>query len=137
MGGLWAYKVLGWGGFWGWDPVENASLVPWLFNVALLHGLLVQRATGGLARTNLFLGITSYLFVLYGSFLTRSGVLADFSVHSFVDLGLSGYLLAFLGFFTLVGYGTWAFRQAGFARQGVALGAWSREFALWLSLIHI
>jgi cytochrome c-type biogenesis protein CcmF len=135
MGGLWAYKVLGWGGFWGWDPVENASLVPWLFNVALLHGLLVQRATGGLARTNLFLGITSYLFVLYGSFLTRSGVLADFSVHSFVDLGLSGYLLAFLGFFTVVGYGTWAIRQSAFARPGVQLGAWSREFALWLGMI--
>jgi ABC-type transport system involved in cytochrome c biogenesis permease subunit len=97
MGGLWAYKVLGWGGFWGWDPVENASLVPWLFNVALLHALLVQRATGALGRTTLFLALTSYLFVLYGSFLTRSGVLADFSVHSFVDLGLSGFLLAFLG----------------------------------------
>ena len=135
MGGLWAYKVLGWGGFWGWDPVENASLVPWLFNVALLHGLLVQRATGALGRTTLFLGITSYLFVLYGSFLTRSGVLADFSVHSFVDLGLSGYLLAFLGAFGIVGYGMWALRSSAFARPNVQLAAWSREFALWLGML--
>jgi cytochrome c-type biogenesis protein CcmF len=135
MGGLWAYKVLGWGGFWGWDPVENASLVPWLFNVALLHGLLVQRATGALGRTTLFLAITSYLFVLYGSFLTRSGVLADFSVHSFVDLGLSGYLLAFLGAFALVGYGTWALRSAAFTRPTAQLAGWSREFALWLGML--
>ena len=135
MGGLWAYKVLGWGGFWGWDPVENASLVPWLFSVALLHGLLVQRATGALGRTTLFLAITSYLFVLYGSFLTRSGVLADFSVHSFVDLGLSGYLLAFMGFFIVTGYGAWALRGAAFARPDAQLGGASREFALWLGML--
>ncbi len=135
MGGRWAYKVLGWGGFWGWDPVENASLVPWLFNVALLHGLLVQRATGALARTTLFLGITSYLFVLYGSFLTRSGVLADFSVHSFVDLGLSGYLLTYLGFFTVTGYGAWALRSRAMAHPNAQLGGASREFALWLGML--
>ncbi len=135
MGGLWAYKVLGWGGFWGWDPVENASLVPWLFNMALLHGLLVQRATGALGRTTLFLAITSYMFVLYGSFLTRSGVLADFSVHSFVDLGLSGYLLTYMGFFGVVGYGAWALRSSFFARPHVALGGFSREFALWLGML--
>ncbi len=135
MGGLWAYKVLGWGGFWGWDPVENASLVPWLFNVALLHGLLVQRATGALARTTLFLGITSYLFVLYGSFLTRSGVLADFSVHSFVDLGLSGYLLTYMGFFTVTGYGAWAIRSGAMAHPNAQLGGASREFALWLGML--
>jgi cytochrome c-type biogenesis protein CcmF len=135
MGGMWAYKVLGWGGFWGWDPVENASLVPWLFNIALLHGLLIQRATGALGRTTLFLAITSYLFVLYGSFLTRSGVLADFSVHSFVDLGLSGYLLAFLGVFAVMGYGTWLVRSSAFARPTAQLAAWSREFALWLGML--
>ncbi|HYM82309.1 MAG TPA: cytochrome c biogenesis protein CcsA, partial [Candidatus Limnocylindria bacterium] len=78
MGGVWAYKVLGWGGYWGWDPVENGSLIPWLSNIALLHGLLVQRVTGSLRRTNFFLAITSYVLVLYASFLTRSGVLADF-----------------------------------------------------------
>src|SRR5207249_1164494 len=96
MGGVWAYKVLGWGGYWGWDPVENGSFIPWLSNVALLHGLLIQRVTGSLRRTNFFLAVTSYVLVLYASFLTRSGVLADFSVHSFANRGLSGFLLAFL-----------------------------------------
>ncbi|MFB3126741.1 MAG: cytochrome c biogenesis protein CcsA, partial [Candidatus Acidiferrales bacterium] len=88
LGGRWAYAVLGWGGYWGWDPVENGSFIPWLANTALLHGLLVQRVTGSLRRTNFFLATTSYVLVLYASFLTRSGVLADFSVHSFVNLGL-------------------------------------------------
>jgi cytochrome c-type biogenesis protein CcmF len=83
LGGFWAYKVLGWGGYWGWDPVENASLVPWIVVTALIHGILVQRATGSLRRVNLVLAFAGYLLVLYATFLTRSGVLADFSVHSF------------------------------------------------------
>src|SRR5207247_9721085 len=106
MGGVWAYKVLGWGGYWGWDPVENGSFIPWLSNIALLHGLLVQRVSGSLRRTNFFLAVTSYVLVLYASFLTRSGVLADFSVHSFVNLGLNGFLLSFLFMVIIVGYGT-------------------------------
>lgn len=83
LGGFWAYKVLGWGGFWGWDPVENASLVPWIVVTALIHGLVVQKFTGSLRFTNLALALGGYLTVLYSTFLTRSGVLADFSVHSF------------------------------------------------------
>ncbi|HET9299422.1 MAG TPA: cytochrome c biogenesis protein CcsA [Candidatus Polarisedimenticolaceae bacterium] len=83
LGGFWAYKVLGWGGYWGWDPVENASLVPWLVTTALLHGLVIQRRTGALRLTNLVLALGGYVLVLYSTFLTRSGVLADFSVHSF------------------------------------------------------
>jgi cytochrome c-type biogenesis protein CcmF len=131
MGGVWAYKVLGWGGYWGWDPVENGSFIPWLSNVALLHGLLVQRASGNLRRTNLFLAVTSYVLVLYASFLTRSGVLADFSVHSFVNLGLNGFLLSFLFMTMAVGYGTWAFR---FREIGdpKSLGSFSRESMMWL-----
>jgi cytochrome c-type biogenesis protein CcmF len=135
MGGIWAYKVLGWGGFWGWDPVENASFVPWLMNAALFHGLLVQRATGSLGRTNLFIGILPFLFVLYGSFLTRSGILADFSVHSFVDLGLNGYLLTFLGFFAVMGFGIWAVRARYFTVQGAEIRSLSREFGLWLGML--
>jgi cytochrome c-type biogenesis protein CcmF len=83
LGGFWAYKVLGWGGYWGWDPVENASLVPWIVVTALLHGLLIQRASGALRRTNLVLALAGFLLVYYATFLTRSGVLANFSVHSF------------------------------------------------------
>lgn len=96
IGGYWAYEVLGWGGYWGWDPVENSSLVPWLTTLALVHGLLVQKSRGALQRTNLFLAIVSFLLVIYATFLTRSGVLADFSVHSFEDFGLNVHLLIFM-----------------------------------------
>jgi cytochrome c-type biogenesis protein CcmF len=99
MGGYWAYKTLGWGGYWGWDPVENASLIPWLLGVVLIHGLYLERNKGRFRRANLVLASSGYLAVLYGTFLTRSGVLADFSVHSFVDLGISGWLIGLLGFF--------------------------------------
>ena len=132
MGGVWAYKVLGWGGYWGWDPVENGSLIPWLSNIALLHGLLVQRVTGSLRRTNLFLAVTSYVLVLYASFLTRSGVLADFSVHSFVNLGLNGFLLSFLFLIMIVGYGTLLFRLHDIPKPAQALGNFSRESMMWL-----
>jgi cytochrome c-type biogenesis protein CcmF len=132
MGGVWAYKVLGWGGYWGWDPVENGSLIPWLSNVALLHGLLVQRVTGSLRRTNFFLAITSYVLVLYASFLTRSGVLADFSVHSFVNLGLNGFLLSFLFLVMAIGYGTWLFRLREIPAPAQPLGNFSRDSMMWL-----
>ncbi|MFQ3597295.1 MAG: cytochrome c biogenesis protein CcsA [Chloroherpetonaceae bacterium] len=95
MGGYWAYKVLGWGGYWGWDPVENSSLVPWLLIVSLLHTMIVQKKNGALKKTNLMLAVLAFSTVLYSSFLTRSGVLADTSVHSFTDLGLYNQLLAF------------------------------------------
>ncbi len=99
MGGYWAYKTLGWGGYWGWDPVENASLIPWLLGTALVHGLYLERTRGRYRRANLVLAVLVFLSVLYGTFLTRSGVLADFSVHSFVDLGISGWLIAIMVFF--------------------------------------
>jgi cytochrome c-type biogenesis protein CcmF len=132
MGGVWAYKVLGWGGYWGWDPVENGSFIPWLSNVALLHGLLVQRVTGSLRRTNFFLAVTSYVLVLYASFLTRSGVLADFSVHSFANLGLNNFLLSFLLLIAVVGYGTLIFRMREIAGPPEPLGSFSRESMMWL-----
>lgn len=101
LGGFWAYKTLGWGGYWGWDPVENSSFVPWVVATALLHGLLIQRVRGGLRRTNVILASFGFLLVIYGTFLTRSGVLADFSVHSFTDLGINGLLVAFISLFAL------------------------------------
>jgi len=132
MGGVWAYKVLGWGGYWGWDPVENGSFIPWLSNIALVHGLLVQRVTGSLRRTNFFLAITSYVLVLYASFLTRSGVLADFSVHSFVNLGLNGFLLSFLFLVMIVGYGGLLIRLRDIPGPAQPLGNFSRESMMWL-----
>ncbi|ROL61295.1 hypothetical protein D9V86_06410 [Bacteroidetes/Chlorobi group bacterium ChocPot_Mid] len=107
LGGFWAYETLGWGGFWGWDPVENSSLLPWLISMALIHTLMVQRKTGGLIKTNFLLAILSFIFVLYATFLTRSGVLGDTSVHSFVDPGSVVYaiLLIFIFIFLFVGIG--------------------------------
>ncbi len=99
MGGYWAYKTLGWGGYWGWDPVENASLIPWLLITVLIHGLYMERTRNRYRRGNLIIACLTYMSVLYGTFLTRSGVLADFSVHSFVDLGISGLLILQMAFF--------------------------------------
>jgi len=99
LGGYWAYETLGWGGYWGWDPVENASLIPWIFGTVLIHGLYMERTRGRYRRANYVLAALTYMSVLYGTFLTRSGVLADFSVHSFVDLGISGWLVALMGTF--------------------------------------
>jgi cytochrome c-type biogenesis protein CcmF len=110
LGGYWAYETLGWGGYWGWDPVENASLVPWLATLALTHGMLLQRGRGRFRRLNLVLATASFLLVVYATFLTRSGVLADFSVHSFVDLGITGMLVFNMGFFLLMAVGLLLYR---------------------------
>ncbi len=104
MGGYWAYETLGWGGFWAWDPVENSSLIPWIFLTAQVHSLFIKRQRRGLLRFSLFVVCLSFWSVLYGTFLTRSGVLADFSVHSFVDLGINAFLV--VGLLMFVGIST-------------------------------
>ncbi len=110
LGGYWSYVTLGWGGFWGWDPVENSSLVPWLFSLALIHGLLIQQRQGGMKKTNILLALLTFVFVLYGSFLTRSGILTDFSVHSFGKSELSGYLIGLVLFFFALSFLAYLFR---------------------------
>lgn len=100
MGGAWAYEALNFGGFWAWDPVENSSLVPWLVLVAAGHTMIINKNRGGSLFTTHFLAIGSFLLVLYSTFLTRSGVLGNASVHAFTDLGMQGqlvlYVLAFI-----------------------------------------
>ena len=92
MGGAWAYESLNFGGYWAWDPVENASLVPWLTMIAGLHTLIVFKATGrSLSTTMVFYGLT-YILVWYSTFLTRTGVLGDTSVHAFTGEGKSALL---------------------------------------------
>jgi cytochrome c-type biogenesis protein CcmF len=86
LGGYWAYETLGWGGFWAWDPVENSSYFPWLFMAAGMHGLLLQLNRGRMVRWNPLLLALPHLLFLYGTFLTRSGALAEVSVHSFVNM---------------------------------------------------
>jgi cytochrome c-type biogenesis protein CcmF len=136
LGGYWAYETLGWGGYWAWDPVENASLIPWLVGIALVHGMVVEKSRGTWRRTNLFLAITLFLLIVYGTFLTRSGVLADFSVHSFVDLGYNNFLWASIVIIGIISYGLWAYRAY---RMKVASAAGteilSQEFATFLSMV--
>jgi len=96
MGGFWAYESLSFGGYWAWDPVENASLLPWLIMISAVHMVLISRNTGRHLFTSHILVQLTFWLVLYATFLTRSGILGEASVHSFTDLGLSGQLLLFL-----------------------------------------
>lgn len=96
MGGFWAYEALSFGGYWAWDPVENASLMPWLIMASAAHMLIITKATGRHLFTSHLLTQIAFWLVLYATFLTRSGILGEASVHSFTDLGLSGQLLLFL-----------------------------------------
>jgi cytochrome c-type biogenesis protein CcmF len=137
LGGVWAYKVLGWGGYWGWDPVENASLIPWLVAVALLHGLLIQRATGAALRTNLLLSLLGWIAVLGGTYVTRSGVLQDFSVHSFANSGLNAPLTVFLLSTAAIGALLIVLRWRSLRAP---LSNWlvpTREAALWAGLLTV
>ncbi|HSL93727.1 MAG TPA: cytochrome c biogenesis protein CcsA [Bacillota bacterium] len=115
IGGVWAYQVLGWGGYWAWDPVENSSLVPWLTAGALIHGLLIQKRRGNVLRANHFLAITTYLLVLVATFVTRSGLLADFSVHAFAESPITRSLLTYILSFSVLGFGllSWHFPRMG------------------------
>ena len=121
LGGFWAYETLGWGGWWGWDPVENSSLIPWLVSVALVHTMLTQKRTKGLVLTNFILAVLSFVTVLYSTFLTRSGVLGDASVHSFVDPGRFAFTLLVLFMFV--------FTDVGFALLFSRFTAWGAK--LW------
>jgi len=110
LGGYWAYVTLSFGGYWAWDPVENASLVPWLIGTAGIHAMIIQRHSKRAHKASLFFAILAYISIIYQTFLTRSGVLADQSVHSFVDLGLYNQLLAFILTVTILGIGFYLYR---------------------------
>jgi cytochrome c-type biogenesis protein CcmF len=96
MGGAWAYEALSFGGFWAWDPVENASMVPWLTLVGAAHVMLVNKTRGHSIFSGFILALTTFLLVLYSTFLTRSGILGNASVHAFTDLGMQKQLLLYL-----------------------------------------
>ncbi len=94
LGGRWAYAVLGWGGYWGWDPVENASLLPWLTSTAFLHSVMMQEKRGMMKVWNMVLIFTTFFLCLFGTFLTRSGVLS--SVHAFAQSPIGPYFATFI-----------------------------------------
>ena len=95
LGGRWAYDVLGWGGYWGWDPVEIAAFMPWLTGTAFLHSVMIQEKRGMLKHWNMVLIILTYALVIFGTFLTRSGVLS--SVHAFAQSAIGPLFFGFIG----------------------------------------
>lgn len=137
MGGLWAYETLGWGGFWAWDPVENSSLIPWLTAVTLVHTMYIHQKTGGLIKTNFVLAFLTFLFVLYASFLTRSGVLGDSSVHSFVSPGPLIYklLIIFMALFLILAIVTLFLRLRNIQSPDINFKINSKEFIVSLGII--
>lgn len=96
MGSFWAYEALNFGGFWAWDPVENASIIPWLTLIGGVHVIIAFKNTGHAFFTAMALILISFLLVLYASFLTRSGILGETSVHSFTDMGMFGHLILYI-----------------------------------------
>ncbi len=127
MGAWWSYQVLGWGGFWAWDPVENAALLPWLCATAYLHSVMVQERRGLLRVWNLSLLIATYSLTILGTFLTRSGVIV--SVHSFSDSGIGPLLLGYFGLVVAAGVGLIAWRGDRLHSPGSIDSPVSREGA--------
>lgn len=128
LGGYWAYETLSFGGYWAWDPVENASLVPWLIGTAGIHAMIIQRKSSRAHKAAIFLAILAYIGIVYQTFLTRSGVLAEQSVHSFVDLGLYGQLLLFILVMTIMGIGFYLYRYKELPSPEKESTILSREF---------
>lgn len=137
LGGYWAYVTLSFGGYWAWDPVENASLVPWIIGTAGIHSMLITRKSNLGHRSAIFLPILAYLGVVYETFLTRSGVLEDASVHSFVDLGLYNQLLIFMVGSLAVSLVLYARRFNELPTQEKEAPVFSREFFMILGILSL
>lgn len=137
MGGAWAYEALSFGGFWAWDPVENAILVPWLTLVGAAHLMLIQKNKGGNLMSTYVLTFITFILILYSTFLTRSGVLGDSSVHAFVDLGLNGQLLLYLFFYILLSFGTLIYHWKRLPKATTDDRLWSREFWMFIGALTL
>lgn len=138
MGGYWAYETLNFGGYWNWDPVENASLVPWLTGVAAIHAMLIWKSHKKQLSSTLFLTLITFVLVLYSTFLNRSGILGDASVHTFTDLGLSGQLLALIFLYLLGVIYLWLLRKESIqqiSNQKTHFQWFSREGLLLIGII--
>ncbi|MFN7171450.1 MAG: cytochrome c biogenesis protein CcsA [Fimbriimonadaceae bacterium] len=132
LGGIWAYETLGWGGFWAWDPVENTSFVPWLLGVMFVHGLLVQASTKKWQVSNLLMAGLPFLAFCYGTFLTRSGVLAETSVHSFAEMNRIAliFLVGFVSLAYAIYLGTWFWRWNKIRKEPKPESSFKPEFFL-------
>ena len=132
MGGYWAYETLNFGGYWNWDPVENAVYVPWIVLIAAIHTMIAFKKSNNALKAAIILVISTFILIIYATFLTRSGILGDSSVHSFTDLGLSGqlliYLLAFIGISIFVAARAWKHLPTDMEETS----AYSREFWIFM-----
>ena len=132
MGGYWAYETLSFNSYWSWDPVENAVYVPWVVLVAALHTMIIAKKNATALKASVILVIMQFVLILYSTFLTRSGILGNASVHSFTDLGLSGqllcYLLAFIAVAVFLSARAWKLMPSD--KDDVSV--YSREFWLFM-----
>jgi cytochrome c-type biogenesis protein CcmF len=132
MGGYWAYETLSFGGYWNWDPVENAVYVPWIILIASMHTMITYKNSSTALKASMILVIAVFVLILYSTFLTRSGILGDASVHSFTDLGLSGQLLIYMLFFTVAAIALVIVRWKEIPTSQKEVLVYSREFWIFL-----
>ena len=132
MGAAWAYESLTFGGYWAWDPVENASLVPWLILIAGFHTNLIFRSSGYSLKSTYIFYILAFFFVLYSTFLTRSGALGDTSVHAFTDLGMNTQLIIFMLVFGVPAFVLYFVRSKGIPTIKKEENTYSREFWMFI-----
>jgi cytochrome c-type biogenesis protein CcmF len=137
MGSFWAYESLTFGGFWAWDPVENASLIPWLVLVGALHVMVVYKNTGHSYITATILVLSSFILVLYASFLTRSGILGESSVHAFTDAGMFWHLVADVVLFLVLAIVLLAIRWKELPSTKKDEETYSREFWMFVGAIFL
>ena len=127
FGAMWAYEVLGWGGYWAWDPVENAAFMPWLVSTAYLHSVMIQEKKDMLRVWNMILVLLTFSLTIFGTFLTRSGVIS--SVHSFTQSGLGPFFIGFLLLVLLTAGGLVVYRLPELRTSGTIESFFSRESA--------
>lgn len=131
MGGIWAYETLNFGGYWNWDPVENAVYVPWLVLVAGLHTMLLAKKSSSALKYSYILIVAQFVLILYSTFITRSGILGNASVHSFTDLGLSGQLLIYLLTFIIMAVVLMAIRWKYLPKDNKEITTFTPDF--WIT----
>ncbi len=132
MGGAWAYEALSFGGYWAWDPVENMSLVPWLVLIAGLHTHLVARSTDHSIRSTYAFYLLTFILIVYSTFLTRSGVLGETSVHAFTEMGLEWQLVGFIAVYVLLSIYLLASRYRSVPSPEKEEATASKEFWLFI-----
>ena len=132
MGGAWAYEALSFGGYWAWDPVENMSLVPWLTLVAGVHTNLIARTTDHSIRSTYVFYALTFILIVYSTFLTRSGVLGETSVHAFTEMGLEWQLVTFIAVYTLLSTFLFFSRMKGIPAPSKEESTGSKEFWMFI-----